>query len=150
MKLSASLWNAALNRRVLRKWREASLSAADAPLSALRAQRQTARELKRHLDQFAFVADGRLALPLIGAQAMQVPPIVIGHCAQKYGVGHRRVAALQRCKIKSVLAMKQRFSMTASLQNWPFGSCETSVQRIYRPTGCGLMCFTLMAAFCLW
>ena len=73
MKLSASLWNAALNRRVLRKWRDAAVSAADAPLSALRAQRQTARELKRHLDQFAFVADGRLALPLMGAQAMQVP-----------------------------------------------------------------------------
>jgi len=150
VKLSASLWNAALNRRVLRKWREAAVSAADAPLSALRVQRQIARELKRHLDQFAFVADGRLALPLIGAQAMQVPPTVIGRGAQKYGAARRRVAALQRCKTKPVLAMKRRFSMTASLQNWPFGSCETSVQRICRPTGCALMCFTLMAAFCLW
>jgi hypothetical protein len=31
---------------------------------------------------------------------------VIGHGAQKYGAAHRRVAALQRCKTKPVLAMK--------------------------------------------
>ncbi|MCF6444441.1 DUF6478 family protein [Nereida sp. MMG025] len=62
-----------LHRRVLRRWRAAASRAQSAPLSRLRKQRARARELKRYLDELAFVADSRLALPLQDSNAMQVP-----------------------------------------------------------------------------
>jgi len=59
--------------RALRRWRRAARAAPDAPLSGLRVQRNQARALRSHLDRLIHVADGRLALPLIGSSYFPRP-----------------------------------------------------------------------------
>jgi hypothetical protein len=46
-------------------------------LDALREMRAEARRLRRGLDGFLHVADGRLALPLLGTNAMNRPPVAV-------------------------------------------------------------------------
>ncbi|PRY81861.1 DUF6478 family protein [Marivita geojedonensis] len=53
-----------------RRWAE---TARDADLSDLRRNRAAARRLKFHLDELIHVADDRLALPVVGNQAVPVP-----------------------------------------------------------------------------
>ncbi len=56
--------------------RSLSRAVADAsamPLSVLRSRYEEYRRLKRPIDQFAHIAEHRLALPLIGSTAIQVP-----------------------------------------------------------------------------
>lgn len=60
-----------LFNRSLRRWARVADSAAKAPLSAVRKQRGQARRLLVHLNRFVHEADNRLALPLIGSQAIQ-------------------------------------------------------------------------------
>ncbi len=62
-----------INARVLRRWRSAALDAEQADLSTLRSQRQQARELRTYLNKLVHVADGRLALPMIGSNAFPKP-----------------------------------------------------------------------------
>jgi hypothetical protein len=62
-----------LHRRALRRWSGAARRAGSAELSALRAQRQSARQLRLHLDELMHVADSRLALPRIGSNAFPKP-----------------------------------------------------------------------------
>lgn len=62
-----------LHRRALRRWSAAARRAGSAELSALRAQRQHARQLRLHLDELMHVADSRLALPRIGSNAFPKP-----------------------------------------------------------------------------
>ncbi|MDE4133032.1 DUF6478 family protein [Phaeobacter sp. QD34_3] len=62
-----------LHRRSLRHWRRAAAEAPTATLSALRNTRGEARQLKTHLDQLIHVAEGRLALPHIGANTFPTP-----------------------------------------------------------------------------
>lgn len=59
--------------RALRRWRRAARNAGLANLSDLRRQRNQARELRAHLDHLVHVADGRLALPLIGSSFFPKP-----------------------------------------------------------------------------
>ncbi len=59
--------------RAVQRWRRAASHAADTDLSALRVQRNRARELRAHLDHLVHVADGRLALPRIGSSFFPKP-----------------------------------------------------------------------------
>ncbi len=58
---------------VLRRWRRAARQSETAPLSELRRQRNQARLLRAHLDRLIHVADGRLALPMIGSSFFRRP-----------------------------------------------------------------------------
>lgn len=60
-----------LFKRSLRRWARVADSAKATPLAVLRKQRGEARRMLVHLNHFAHVADNRLALPLIGSQAIQ-------------------------------------------------------------------------------
>ena len=62
-----------LNRSATRRWRRHVGDAEHVELDALRRTRIQARDLKVQLEKFLFVAEGRLALPLIGSNAMQLP-----------------------------------------------------------------------------
>ena len=61
------------NALSIRRWRRLATQAEGIELGLLRRLRGQARELRWHLDRFLFVAEGRLALPLIGSNAMQLP-----------------------------------------------------------------------------
>ncbi len=60
-------------RRGVRRWARAARRAATMDLATLRNLRRQGRQLRRHIDQVSFVAEGRLALPLIGSDAIQKP-----------------------------------------------------------------------------
>jgi hypothetical protein len=60
-------------RRGVRRWRRAAEAAAHVDLVALRQLRGHARRLRRQIDRVIHVADGRLALPLIGSDTIQKP-----------------------------------------------------------------------------
>ena len=62
-----------IDRRARRRWATAARLANEADLSDLRSVRSEARRLKRHLDDVLHVAEGRLALPLIEADAIKAP-----------------------------------------------------------------------------
>lgn len=62
-----------LNGSALKRWSKRSKRAAQLSLSELRGLRGQARDLRVQLDAFLFEADGRLALPFIGSNAMQLP-----------------------------------------------------------------------------
>lgn len=61
------------HRRVLRRWSQAAERAPDESLFDLRQLRSRARQLRRRLDKVIHIADGRLALPLIGSNAIETP-----------------------------------------------------------------------------
>jgi hypothetical protein len=63
-----------VNNRALRLWRRAAEAAPSLDLDTLRGQRGRARTLRRQLDRFLHLADGRLALPLIESNAILTPP----------------------------------------------------------------------------
>ena len=60
-----------LFKRSIRRWARVADAAKNTPVSVLRKQRAHARRLLVHLNRFVHVADNRLALPLIGSQAIQ-------------------------------------------------------------------------------
>lgn len=60
-------------RRMERRWAQAAAGAKEADLPDLRQDRAAARRLRMHLDRLMFIADERLALPLIGTSAVQAP-----------------------------------------------------------------------------
>lgn len=59
--------------RAVRRWRRAARAADAAPLTVLRGQRNQARQLRSHLDRLIHIADGRLALPMIGSSFFPRP-----------------------------------------------------------------------------
>lgn len=61
-------------RRALRRWRRAADAAPALDLETLRGLRGRARGLRRQLDRLLHRAEGRLALPLIGSNAILKPP----------------------------------------------------------------------------
>ncbi|WP_417741002.1 DUF6478 family protein [Salipiger sp.] len=63
----------AFSALALRRWSEAARKAETADLRQLRRQRAAARRLKDQLDRLIHVADGRLALPLLGNQSFPRP-----------------------------------------------------------------------------
>jgi hypothetical protein len=62
-----------LNESALRRWSKRVASAPSAPLDDLRGLRGQARELRAQLERYLFDANERLALPLLGSNAMQLP-----------------------------------------------------------------------------
>lgn len=62
-----------LHTRVLRRWRRAARVADKTNLTELRAQRNQARQMRTHLDRLIHVADGRLALPMVGSSFFPKP-----------------------------------------------------------------------------
>ncbi|MGB7319569.1 MAG: DUF6478 family protein [Planktotalea sp.] len=66
-----SLLNRILFKRTLRRWAKIADGAAKTPISTLRKQRSNALRMLVHLNRFVHIADNRLALPLIGSQAIQ-------------------------------------------------------------------------------
>ena len=67
------LMDAVLHRRMLRRWGLAADTAAHANFETLRSLRARARALRRHLDRVIHLADHRLALPVIGSNAIRKP-----------------------------------------------------------------------------
>ena len=67
------LMDAVLHRRMLRRWGLAADTAAHANFETLRSLRGRARALRRHLDRVIHLADHRLALPVIGSNAIRKP-----------------------------------------------------------------------------
>lgn len=61
------------HNRFVRLWRRAAQQADQTGLTELRQQRIHARQLRAHLDRLIHVADGRLALPLIGTSYFPRP-----------------------------------------------------------------------------
>ncbi|MCA0042282.1 DUF6478 family protein [Celeribacter litoreus] len=61
------------NQLATSRWARRANSAERMALPALRRLRGQARVLRWELDRFLYVADGRLALPLMGSNAMQLP-----------------------------------------------------------------------------
>jgi Family of unknown function (DUF6478) len=59
--------------RTLRKWQNAARGSETTKLADLRLQRNQARQLRTHLDRLVHVADGRLALPMIGTSYFPKP-----------------------------------------------------------------------------
>lgn len=59
--------------RALRRRSAAAAQADTTDLRALRDQRARARRLRGHLDKLLFIAENRLALPLIGSQSFRKP-----------------------------------------------------------------------------
>lgn len=68
-----TLMGGLLHKRVLRRWARVADLAETAPLDELKVQRRRARQLRREVARLVHVADGRLALPLIGSNAIQKP-----------------------------------------------------------------------------
>lgn len=62
-----------LNRAALARWQRALSAAETADLDTLRDMSAQARGLRRVLEKIRFIAEERLALPLIGSNAMQLP-----------------------------------------------------------------------------
>lgn len=69
----ADLIEGFLHRRVLRRWAQAADRAGQADLETLRLLRSRARGLRRNLDRVIHQAEHRLALPVIGSNAMRKP-----------------------------------------------------------------------------
>lgn len=59
------------HRRALRYWVDVADGAVDADLDALRDLRASARQTRRAVGRVLHIADGRLALPLLGSNAMK-------------------------------------------------------------------------------
>jgi len=64
---------AVLHRRMLRRWGLAADQAAQANYETLRTLRGRARALRRNLDRVIHLAEHRLALPVIGSNAIRKP-----------------------------------------------------------------------------
>ena len=62
-----------IEKRALRRWHHAAVSAEMLEASELKVLRTRARSLSRHVDRVLHVAEGRLALPLAGQAAIRRP-----------------------------------------------------------------------------
>jgi len=69
-----------IHRRALRRWSQAARAASEVDLPTLKSLRQEARQFRRRIDRLIHVADSRLALPMMGSNAMQKPL----HCDWAY------------------------------------------------------------------
>jgi len=69
-----TLLDTILHRRVLRRWERMALSVDGLDAEKLRGLRFQGRQIRRQVDRVLHVAEGRLALPLIGSNAIRKPP----------------------------------------------------------------------------
>lgn len=68
-----TLLDTILHRRDLRRWEKAALAVDGLDAETLRGLRYQGRQMRRQVDRVLHVAEGRLALPLIGSNAIQKP-----------------------------------------------------------------------------
>ena len=68
-----SIIDTLIHRRSLRRWERAASEAEALDTAALRGLRSRGRQIRRQIDRLMHVADGRLALPLIGSNAIIKP-----------------------------------------------------------------------------
>ena len=61
-------------RRALRRWRKAAAAVEAQDIETLRSLRAVARQHRRQIDRILHVAEGRLALPVIGPNPIRRPP----------------------------------------------------------------------------
>ena len=61
-------------RRALRRWRRAAAGVESQDIESLRGLRSVARQHRRQIDRILHVAEGRLALPVIGPNPIRRPP----------------------------------------------------------------------------
>lgn len=66
-----SLLERIVSKRSLSNWGKRAARAKSMPLAELRQHRNTARELRKRLDEVLFAASDRLAIPRIGSQSFQ-------------------------------------------------------------------------------
>ncbi|MFA5538869.1 MAG: DUF6478 family protein [Gemmobacter sp.] len=71
---SGGLIDRMVHTRALRRWRRAADRIGGLDLDSLRELRGEARALRRQLDRVLHEAEGRLALPVMGSNAMHPPP----------------------------------------------------------------------------
>lgn len=71
--MKPGLLDRVIEQSALRRFRRWAETARDADPRELRRNRAAARQMKFHLDELIHVADNRLALPVIGNQAVPVP-----------------------------------------------------------------------------
>ncbi|SLN58162.1 DUF6478 family protein [Roseisalinus antarcticus] len=62
-----------IDRAALRRWRRSARAAATEKLSVLRGRRAEAQRLRQHLDDLIYVAEERLALPMVGNTSFPRP-----------------------------------------------------------------------------
>ncbi len=66
-------WQRMVQRSVVRFWAQAARDAESSSVKVLRRRRNAARSLRAHLDSLISVADGRLALPIVGGSSFPTP-----------------------------------------------------------------------------
>jgi hypothetical protein len=71
--MKPGLLDRVIEQSALRRFRRWAETARTADLRELRRTRAAARQMKHHLDELLHVADNRLALPVLGNQAVPVP-----------------------------------------------------------------------------
>lgn len=71
--MKPGLFDRMIEQSALRRFRRWAQTALTADLRELRRNRAAARQMKFHLDELIHVADGRLALPVVGNTSMPVP-----------------------------------------------------------------------------
>lgn len=69
----SKFWQKLVQRGVARFWAQAARDAQNSGLGVLRRRRNVARALRTHLDALISVADGRLALPIVGGSSFPKP-----------------------------------------------------------------------------
>ena len=73
LKRVEKVWDRMLHKRSLGRWTRMANAAAAMDTDSLRHARTRARSIRRELDRVIMEADSRLALPLIGSNAMRKP-----------------------------------------------------------------------------
>ncbi|WP_275890934.1 DUF6478 family protein [Pseudosulfitobacter sp. DSM 107133] len=68
-----SLFERLSHRRTMRRWARAARNAHSVNLHTLRQLRNSARLMRAHIDRLIFIADERLALPVIGSTSFAKP-----------------------------------------------------------------------------
>lgn len=72
-KIKERLFDRLMQRRALRRWGQLAETSGDLDLENLRNLRGRARQLRRELDRVIHVAEHRLALPVLGSNAIRKP-----------------------------------------------------------------------------
>ncbi len=72
-KQGSGIFRKLVHAGTVRRWARAAQAASTTELGHLRAQRARARKLRYHLDRLIYVAESRLALPMIGSSAFFKP-----------------------------------------------------------------------------
>ena len=139
-----------LFKRSIRRWARVADAAKNTPVSVLRKQRAHARRLLVHLNRFVHVADNRLALPLIGSQAIQTSHDSDWAWRPEAWSGPLPEQGMASVPSKSILGGKFRYTTIAISRNYHCANSAIHARQIWPPTACVWMFSILMDRSCLW